>query len=180
MALDVVPISHRKTGIDQNVVTGVLTQRATGTNSTATFSAHADKQFGLMECWIIKAKIVASAATLVTTNIDITKPVLPSSYRIVKIETVGHSLQTGTSPDHDFVIQKGDGAVSEAFADIVASVDVDADTDETLINRPLMVQAQTLLETGKSLRWSIAITAGASFAGTYEADLLVYVIPARA
>lgn len=177
---DVTPISHVKTNVDQDTTTGVLSQRPTGTRSSLTFSAHGDKQFGGMQCWAVKAKIVASAATLVTTNIDITKPVLPCSYRIVKIESVGHSLQTGTSPDHKLDIQKGDGAASEAFSNIVAQIDLDGDTDETLINRPLIIAAQQLLETGKTLRLSYGITAGASFTGTFESDTYIYVIPAVA
>lgn len=166
--------------INVDTIPGVPTFHPMATASTPTWSAHGDMQFGALQCWLVKAKIVASSASLVTTNIDITKPVLAQSFRVVKIETVGHSLQTGTSPDHKLTIQKGDGAASEAFSDIVAAVDLDGDTDETLIWRPLFVAAQTLLETGKSLRLSYAITAGNSFAGTFESDTYIYVVPARA
>lgn len=179
---DRISIPHRKNEVTQNEVTGVFSHEASGTRSSTTFSAHGDKQFGQMEVWIAKAKITASAATLVTTNLDVlgTKPVLPTSYRIVKIETVGHSLQTGTTPDHKLTIQKGDGGATETFSDIVAQVDLDGDTDETLIWRPLMVAAQLLVESGKTLRLSYAITAGAGFAGTFESDTYFYVIPANA
>ena len=161
---------------------GLLTQGGLGTRSTDTFSADDDQQFGTLQVWRVKCKATADqaydAAAAITNVFGSTKVARDSKYRIVGVRTTVRSKRTGGVPDHGVKVQAGDGAASEAFADVVATVDLDADVVNLPIERAL-VPAETLLLTGESLRVQLLV-AGSTNAGTAEVDVDILAIPVKA
>jgi hypothetical protein len=171
----------RQVTFNQDAATGLVEQNAASSESSIGWAADGDIQMGGMQVWMVKHvaaadQAVDSAGAII--DIPSTKAARGQSYRILKVETVLRSLRTGGTPDHDWKLQKGDGAASEAFSDIVASVDFDADTDETPTVR-LPIVAQTLVESGKTLRSQMSV-AGTTTGATAELDVLIYVIPVNA
>lgn len=171
-------IAGRDVQHSQELSTGLLTQKGDGSNSTTVFNADETVQYGQVQCWDVKAlgsadQAYDSAAAIV--NVDGSKPTRNCKYRIIKIETQLNVLRTGGTPDHDLKVQKGDGAASEAFSDVVATVDFDGDTVGLPTNRTL-VPAQCLLSSGETLRCQFQIS-GSTTTGTGEVEFHIFVIP---
>jgi hypothetical protein len=106
------------------------------------------------------------------------KPVRNTSYRIVKIDTVIRVKRTGGTRASATKVQVGDGAASEAFADVVASV---VDTG-AVVNTPtsqILVNAETIINTGETIRVQHELS-GVTTTGTEELDTYIYVIPVAA
>lgn len=161
--------------------TGLLTQGGTGTRATPTFSADDDQTYGQVECWAVKCVTVADtaqaydAAAAITNVFGSTKVARTNSYRILRVETSLRSLLGGSSTDNDLKVQAGNGAASESFADLVASVDIDSDTVNLPISR-ILVKAETILLTGETLRVQYSAVGDS---GTGEVDVYIYAIPVK-
>lgn len=165
----------RKVTVEQDPGLGVLVQEAQSTESTSTWSANEDKQIG--QPVLISMKAVAAADG--TVNVDITKPTLLESYRIVDAWFVVRAKRTGGTPDHKIRLFKGDGTASESFTAISDQVDVDAVTVDAPTRFGTLDDAQSLLESGKSLRAQL-IVAGTTTGATGNVDFHVMVVPSRA
>jgi hypothetical protein len=155
-----------------------MVQDAVSTKSTVAYSADEDKIYGSPIMVVLKHKAVAdqaydSAAAIV--NVAGSKPVLSQKYRIVQIKTVMRSLRTGGAPDHDFKLELGDGAASESFNSVVASVDTDGDTQDTDVVR-IIVPAYAVWTTGCTLRSQLAVS-GSTTTGTTEWDVFLTLLP---
>jgi hypothetical protein len=181
MSVEIFGVPSVPTRVDQEVATGVLAQKAESTRATPTFSGDSDLLFGVPICMIFRHEAAAdqaydSAAAIVEPLGS--KAALGQKYRIVKVETTLRVLRTGGSPDHDWKLQKGDGAESEAFSDIVATVDVDTDTVDLATARAV-VAAQAVIETGKTLRSQFQVS-GTTTTGTGEFEVCVWCVPTNA
>lgn len=178
MARDYESVPHVAVHVDQEAALGVMAQDAVSTRSTVAFSADKDKIIGTPIVVVLKHKATAdqaydSGGAIV--NVAGSKPVLGQKYRIVAVKTVLRTLRTGGTPDHDFKFQLGDGASSEAFSDVVASIDVDSDTANTDMPQ-IIVPAQAVWSTGKTLRSQLAIS-GSTTTGTTEFDVILTLVP---
>jgi hypothetical protein len=165
--------------LSQDPSTGLLVQNPANTHSTTTFTADNDEQAGAMECWMVRCETAADQAydnaAAITNVFNGTKLARNHSYRIVKIETVLRVLRTGGSADHDIKVETGDGAGTESFASLVATVDIDSDTLNLPTNRTL-VAAECILLTGETLRVQFEVS-GSTTTGTGEVEVYIYAIP---
>jgi hypothetical protein len=178
MARDYESVPHVAVHVDQEAALGVMAQDAVSTKSTVAYSADEDKIFGAPIMVVLKHKATAdqaydSAAAIV--NVAGSKPVLSQKYRIVEVKTVMRSLRTGGTPDHDLRLELGDGAASEAFADAVATVDVDTDVANTDMVR-IIVPAYAVWNTGCTLRSQLQVS-GSTTGATAEFDVFVTLLP---
>lgn len=170
--------AQKSTTQTEEQVLGVLIQDARTTFSTPLFTGDEDKIFGPPLQVILKHKATAdqaydSAAAIV--NVAGSKPTLGQSYRITQVKTVLRVLRTGGTPDHDFKLELGDGAASEAFNSIVATIDFDADVVNTDMVR-IIVPAYAVWTTGTTLRSQVAIS-GSTTTGTTEVDVFLTLVP---
>jgi hypothetical protein len=148
----------------------------------AAFTADNEQQFGKLQCWMVRCEAVTAtaqalnSAAAITNVFGTTKVARSCKYRIVKVETVIRVKHAGASADNKCVVETGNGAASETFADLVASVDMDSDTVDLPTNRAI-VAAECILLTGETLRVQY-ITVGNSTAG--ELEVYIWAIPVRA
>ena len=160
---------------------GLRTQDGDSTRSSHTFSVDDDQQYGHVQCWRIKCSAAADqaydAAAAITNVFGSTKLSRNEKYRIIGVRTTLRSLRTGGAPDHDLKVQTGDGAVSEVFADLVATVDIDADTANLPTER-ILVGAETILLSGETIRVQLAVS-GTTTTGTAEVDVDILAIPVK-
>ena len=166
--------------VSQEAATGVDAQAASGTRSTVAFAANHDVIMGAPIVVVVKSLLAADtaydAAGAVTT-IGGTKPVLANKYRIIKIQTIRRALRTGGTPDHDLKVEVGDGAASESFTSVVATVDVDAETTlNSPVDRILVNSAATVWSTGRTLQCQQSV-AGSTTTGTAEVDFIITMVP---
>ena len=164
--------------MDQEAALGVMAQDAVSTKSTVAFSADSDEIIGVPIMVVLKHKATAdqaydSAAAIV--NVAGSKPVLGQKYRVVQVKTVMRSLRTGGTPDHDLKLELGDGAASEAFNSVVATVDCDADVADTDTVR-IIVPAYAVWNTGCTLRSQLQVS-GSTTTGTSEFDVFLTLLP---
>ena len=176
MARDYESVPHVAVHVDQEAVLGVMAQDAVSTKSTVVFSADEDKIFGTPIQVVLKHKTTTaqaydSAGAIV--NVAGSKPVLGQKYRIVAVKTVMRTLLTGTSTDNDWKLEMGDGAASESFNSVVATVDVDADVANTDTTR-IIVPAYAVWSTGNTLRSQYSAVGDA---GTAEFDVFITLVP---
>lgn len=162
--------------------TGLLVQGGNGTSSSPRFSADEDQQFGNVQCWIIKnlgtADQAYDSAAAIVNVFGGTKLARNNKYRIIKIDTVIRQKRTGGTRASATKVQKGDGAASEAFSDLVASVVDTANVVDTPMSQ-ILVKAQTLLSSGETLRVQHEVS-GSTTTGTEELDVYIYAIPVKA
>lgn len=162
---------------NQEAVTGVKSQNGESTKGTILFNADETKKFGPTQVWIGKIKQTADVAYDAAGAVfDIlgTKPTLAKRYRVVNVAVRVVSFRTGGTPDHDVKVQLGDGAASEAFADIAPTIDIDGFTVGTLTSIP--VTGNEVITTGKTLRLQFQIS-GSTTTGTAEIEFHITVIP---
>lgn len=161
---------------------GLRTQDGDSTRSSHTFSADDDQQFGHVQCWRIKCKAAADqaydAAAAITNVFGSTKLARNEKYRIIAVRTTLRELRTGGTPDHDLKVQIGDGAASETFADLVATVDFDGDTVNLPTER-ILVNAETILLSGETIRVQLQVS-GTTTTGSTEVDVDILAIPCKA
>lgn len=161
---------------------GLVVQDAESTRSSETFSSDNDQQFGLVHVWRVKAKATADqaydAAAAITNVFGGTKIARNEKWRIIGVRTSLRSLRTGGAPDHDLKVEAGDGASSEAFTALVATVDIDGDTVNLPTER-ILVAAETILLTGETLRVQFQVS-GTTTTGTAEVDVDILAMPVKA
>ena len=160
--------------------TGVICQKADGTRSSVAYAASNDVIHGKPVVVVIKALSAADVAYDAAGAIHLAtaavKPTLENKYRIIRVETVLRSLRTGNSPDHDLKVQVGDGAASESFTDVVATVDIDSDTVGLPTTRILVNSAATVWSSGRTLRCQMQVS-GTTTTGTAEVDFIITMVP---
>ena len=163
---------------NQEEPTGVITQGAGGTRSSVLFASNDEKIFGAPVKVVIKgiatADVAYDAAGAIHTVLS--KPTLANKYRIVSVQTILRVLRTGGTPDHDVKVQVGDGAASEVFTDVVADVDIDADTIGLPTERILVNTVATVWSTGRTLRCQLAVS-GVTTGATAEVDFVITLVP---
>ena len=167
--------------VSQEAATGVDAQAASGTKSTVAFAANHDVIHGAPIVVVVKSLLAADtaydAAGAITYVGGGAKPVLANKYRILSIRTVRRALRTGNSPDHDLKVEMGDGAASESFTDVVATVDVDSESTLNLpVDRIVINSAATVWSTGRTLRCQQSV-AGTTTTGTAEVDFIITMVP---
>lgn len=182
MALEETFKSGGRTRVRQDASShGLIVQDSESTKSSVAFSSDDDQQFGELQVWRIKMKAAADqaydAAAAITNVFSGTKIARHGSFRIIGVRTTLRVLRTGGAPDHDMKVETGDGAASETFADLVATVDVDGDTINLPTERAL-VNAETILLTGETLRVQMQVS-GTTTTGTAEMDVDILVMPVR-
>lgn len=180
MAWDINAVPHVAVQMNQEANTGVVNQNAPSTRSSVAYAASNDVIHGKPVVVVIKAMGAADVAYDAAGAIHLAtlaaKPTLSEKYRILKVETVLRTLRTGGSPDHDLKVQMGDGAASESFTDVVASVDVDSDTVGLPTGRSVVNTAATVWSSGRTLRAQLSI-AGSTTTGTTEFDFIITMVP---
>lgn len=182
MALTESTVVGSDVAVVQEKASGLRTQTAATSRNTATYNLHGDHAAGVVQCWIARCETAADvaydAAGAIVNVFGVTKGVRNEKYRILKIETVLRVLRTGGTPDTDIKVEKGNGAASESFASLVATVDIDSDTVDLPTNR-ILVAAECLLLSGETLRCQQSV-AGSTTTGTGEVEFHIYVIPVLA
>ncbi len=175
--------SGSKTRIRQDASShGLIVQDAESTRSSETFSSDDDQQYGLVYVWRVKMKATADqaydAAAAITNVFGSTKVARNEKWRILGVRTTLRSLRTGGAPDHDLKVETGDAASSEAFTALVATVDIDGDTQDLPTERAL-VAAEAILLTGETLRVQLQVS-GTTTTGTAEVDVDILAMPVKA
>jgi hypothetical protein len=178
--MEVELIPGRDVTLSENMGSGIYAQTAATLTNTATFNAHGDMANGILECWVVRAESAADvaydAAGAIANVFGATKQVRTGKYRILRIDVVLRALRTSAgTADHDVKVQKGNGAASESFSDVVASVDIDGYTINVPTNQTVVV-AQTLLATGETLRCQLAVS-GSTNGGNADVEFHIYAIP---
>lgn len=161
---------------------GLIVQDPESTRSSEAFSSDDEQQFGPVHVWRVKMIAAADqaydAAAAITNVFGSTKIARNETWRIIGVRTILRSLRTGGTPDNDLKIEAGDGAASETFSDLVATVDIDGDT----INLPterVLVDAETVLLTGETLRCQLSVS-GTTTGATTEVDVDILAVPVKA
>jgi hypothetical protein len=161
---------------------GLRVQNGESSRGSHTFSVDEDQQFGQVQCWILKnlgtADQAYDSAAAIVNVFGGSKLSRNEKYRLIKIDTVIRQKRTGGTRASATKVQKGDGAVSEAFSDLVASVVDTGDVVDTLMSQ-ILVKAQTLLSSGQTLRVQHEV-GGSTTTGTEELDVYLYAIPVKA
>lgn len=172
----------RDVEIVQEKASGLRTQKANTTTGDAAYAAHGEQQSGVLQCLVIRTHAAADAAYdaagAIANFYGTTKGVRNEKYRIVKIDTVIRVKRTGGTRASASKVQKGDGAASEAFSDVVASVVDTANVVDTPMSQ-ILVAAQTLLSSGETLRVQHEVS-GSTTTGTEQFECYVYLLPVRA
>lgn len=95
----------------------------------------------------------------------------PGPFRIIEAWCIGHTLRTGGSPDHDFTVQRGDGAASETFATCAAG-DIDTASTDGVTRAATVDDAQWNINTNESIKVQLVV-GGTTTTGTASATIFV-------
>lgn len=98
----------------------------------------------------------------------------PGPFRIVDAWAIGHTLRTGGTPDHDFFVDRGDGAESETFA-ACATADIDTASTDGVTHAATLDDAQQIINTNESIRVRLVV-GGTTTTGTAAATICVLCI----